>query len=74
VGTFSSNQGGWNAGAGVSHRFGGMYNDGKMSFFVEAKFLEVLSPPINNQSPNGLGNTTIGEDTELIPITFGLRW
>lgn len=74
VGSFSSNQGGFNIGGGVSHRFAGMYGDGKMAVFAEARYLDVLTPAIVNQSANGLGNTTIGKDTKLIPITFGLRF
>jgi len=74
VGHFSSNQGGWSTGGGVSHRFAGAYGDGKMAFFVEARYLDVLSPAILNQSANGLGNTTIGEGTVLVPVTFGLRF
>jgi hypothetical protein len=74
VGTFSSNQGGWSAGAGVSHRFAGAYGDGKMAVFAEARYLDVLSPAINQQSANGLNPTTIGEGTHLVPISFGLRF
>lgn len=74
VGSFSSNQGGFNVGGGVSHRFAGMYGDGKMAVFAEARYLDVLTPAVINQSANGLGNTTIGKDTKLIPITFGLRF
>jgi hypothetical protein len=74
VGSFSSNQGGWSAGGGVSHRFAGAYGDGKMALFAEARYLDVLSPAINNQSANGLNPTTIGEGTKLVPVTFGLRF
>jgi len=74
AGHFSSNQGGWNIGGGVSHRFAGMYGDGKMAVFAEARYLDVNSPAVINQSANGLGNTTIGAGTKLIPITFGLRF
>lgn len=73
VGHFSSNQGGWNAGAGISHRFGGMYNEGRMSVFAEARYTEIYTPAYSN-SPNGLGVTTIGADTKLIPVTFGVRF
>jgi len=24
--------------------------------------------------PNGLGATTVGADTKIIPVTFGVRW
>lgn len=74
AGHFSSNQGGWNVGGGISHRFAGMYGDGKMAVFAEARYLDVNSPAVINQSPNGLGNTTIGAGTKLIPVTFGLRF
>jgi hypothetical protein len=74
AGHFSSNQGGWNVGGGISHRFAGMYGDGKMAVFAEARYLDVNSPAVINQSANGLGNTTIGAGTKLIPITFGLRF
>ena len=74
VGSFSSNQAGWNIGGGVSHRFAGMYGDGKMAIYAEARYLDVLSPAIDHQSANGLAPTSIGADTKLIPITFGLRF
>ena len=74
AGHFSSNQGGWNIGGGVSHRFAGMYGDGKMAVFAEARYLDVNSTAIVNQSPNALGLTTIGAGTKLIPLTFGLRF
>lgn len=73
VGHFSSNQGGWNLGGGVSHRFAGMYGDGRMSIFAEARYLDVLSPAVNH-SPNGLGTTTVAAGTKLIPVTFGFRF
>ena len=74
VGHFSSNQGGFNVGGGVSHRFGGVYGDGKMAIFAEARYFDVLTPAVNNQSPNGLGATTIGADTKVVPVSFGLRF
>jgi hypothetical protein len=74
VGSFSSNQGGWSVGGGVSHRFPGAYGDGKMAIFAEARYLDVLSPAIINQSPNGLNPTTIGPGTHLVPVSFGLRF
>jgi len=73
VGHFSSNQGGWNAGGGFEHRFAGWNGDGKMKVFAEARYLDVLSPAVTTE-PNGLGTTTIGEDTKIIPVTIGLRW
>ena len=57
VGHFSSNQGGWNIGGGLSHRFAGWNGDGKMSIFAEARYLDVLSPAVTTQ-PNGLGTTS----------------
>ncbi len=73
VGHFSSNQGGWNIGAGIAHRFGGMYADSKMQVFAEARYLDILTPEVNS-SPNGLGTTFVGADTKLIPVTFGVRF
>lgn len=73
VGHFSSNQGGWNIGGGIEHRFAGWNGDGKMKVFAEARYLDVLSPAVTTQ-PNGLGTTTVGPDTKIIPVTFGLRW
>jgi hypothetical protein len=73
VGHFSSNQGGWNVGGGYLHRFGGLYGPSKMAFFAEARYLEVLTPAVTTQA-NGLGTTTVGEGTTLIPVTIGLRW
>ena len=75
VGHFSSNQGGWNIGGGIEHRFAGWNGDGRMKVFAEARYLDVLSPEVNGISPNGLGViTTIGADTKIIPVTFGVRW
>jgi len=73
VGHFSSNQGGFNIGAGFQHRLGGMYGDGKAKLFAEARFLDVLSPAITT-SANGLGTTSVGSDTKIVPVTFGVRW
>src|SRR5579863_6410452 len=53
VGHFSSNQGGFNVGAGFQHRLGGMYGEGKTKLFVEARYLDVLTPAVIGQSPNG---------------------
>ena len=69
IGHFSSNQGGWNAGMGFAYRPGG----GNMKLFAEARYLDVLTPAVTTQ-PNGLGTTTVGEGTKLIPVTFGVRW
>ena len=73
VGHFSSNQGGFNIGGGYQHRMGGMYQDSKMKLFVEARYLDVLTPAVTTQ-PNGLGTTTVPPDTKLIPISVGIRW
>lgn len=64
--SFSSNQGGANFGMGFSHRLGGVYGDGSMKLFAEARYLWIDTPPVTQ--PNGLGRT------ELIPVTFGVRW
>jgi len=74
VGHFSSNQGGWNIGGGLEHRFAGWNGDGRMKFFAEARYLDVLSPAVEGIAPNGLGITTVGADTKIIPVTIGLRW
>ncbi len=73
IGHFSSNQGGWNVGGGVTHRFGGMYGEGKMEVFAEARYLEVMTPAVTT-SPNGLGITSVAADTKLVPISFGVRF
>jgi len=73
VGHFSSNQGGWNIGAGYQHRLGGMYGDGKMKLFAEVRYLDVLTPAVTTE-PNGLGTTTVAADTKMIPVTLGVRW
>jgi len=69
VGHFSSNQGGWNAGIGATHRLG----DGKTKLFAEVRYLDIDTPEVTSQ-PNGLGTTTIAANTRLIPVTFGVRW
>ena len=73
VGHFSSNQGGFNIGGGFTHRVGGVYNDGTMKLFAEARYLDVMSPA-STIAPNGLNTATVGAGTKLIPITLGLRW
>jgi Outer membrane protein beta-barrel domain len=73
VGHFSSNQGGWNVGGGFTHRLGGIYGDGSMKLFAEVRYLDV-DTPAQVSSPNGLGTTSVGADTKLIPVTFGVRW
>jgi hypothetical protein len=73
VGHFSSNQGGWSIGGGIQHRFAGWNGDGKMKVFAEARYLDVLSPALTTE-PNGLGTTSVGADTKIIPVTIGLRF
>jgi hypothetical protein len=73
VGHFSSNQGGFNIGGGYQHRLGGMYGDSKMRLFAEVRFVDALTPAVVAY-PNGLAQTTIGADTKVIPVSFGVRW
>jgi opacity protein-like surface antigen len=68
IGHFSSNQGGWNIGGGIAHRFGG-----NMKIFAEARYLDVLTPAVTTE-PNGLGTTTVEAGTRLLPVTIGVRW
>jgi len=63
---FSSNQGGLNIGLGFTHRLGGVYGDGQVKLFGEARYVYIHTPLITET--NGLGTT------ELIPVTFGVRW
>ena len=74
VGHFSSNQGGWNIGAGYQRRMGGMYQESKMKFYVEARYLNVMTPAVNGITPNGLGVTTVAAGTKLIPVSVGIRF
>ena len=69
VGHFSSNQGGWNVGVGLTHKLG---ND-RTKLFAEARYLDVDTPAVTSQ-PNGLGTTTVGAETKLVPVTFGVRF
>jgi hypothetical protein len=73
VGHFSSNQGGWNIGGAFEHRLGGMYGESRTRLFAEARFLRVLTPAVSS-SPNGLGVATVAANTDLIPVTLGVRW
>ena len=66
VSSFSSSQGGLNFGFGLTHRLGGVYGDGQMKIFGEARYTWINTPKIGET--NGLGRT------ELIPVTFGVRW
>ncbi len=73
VGHFSSNQGGFNIGAGFQHRVGGVYGDGKTKLFVEARYLDVLTPA-SVSNPNGLGTTAVAAGTKVVPISVGVRF
>jgi len=73
VGHYSSNQGGWSIGGGIEHRFAGWNGDGKTRVFAEARYLDVLTPAVTTQA-NGLGTTTVGSDTKVIPVTIGVRF
>ncbi len=74
VGHFSSNQSGWNIGGGFTHRLGGVYGDSKTKLFAEVRYLDVLTPAVNGITPSGLGVTTVGSDTKVIPVTLGVRF
>jgi len=74
VGHFSSNQGGWNIGAGYQHRLGGMYGDSKTKLFVEARYLDVLSPDVVSSAGPYVNSTTVAKDTKMIPVTVGIRF
>lgn len=63
VSHFSSNQGGANIGIGFTHKLG---SDDRMKAFAEARYLWIDTPPVGEQ--DGLGKT------ELLPVTFGIRW
>ena len=68
VGHFSSNQGGFNAGFGLSHRLGSpdMGGVSRLRVHIEARYLWIDTP--SKGSAEGLGRT------ELVPLTIGLRW
>ena len=69
VTSFTSNQWGGNAGFGLYHRLGGgMYGSdtGHTEIFAEARYTFIHTPPASQD--NGLGTT------ELIPVTFGVRF
>jgi hypothetical protein len=74
VGHFSSNQGGFNVGAGFYHRIGGQYGESNTKFFIEGRYLDVLTPAATGITPNGLSTTTVAADTKMIPISVGLRF
>jgi len=73
VGQFSSNQGGWNIGAGYAWKIGSPATGGRLKLFAEARYMDILTPAVTTE-PNGLGTTSVAAGTELIPVTFGLRW
>jgi hypothetical protein len=73
VGHFSSNQGGINFGAGFQHRLGGMSGDGTMKLFAEARYVDVFSPAVMG-SANGLGVTSVAANTQIIPVSVGVRF
>lgn len=64
--SFASNQGGLNLGLGYTHHLGGLMGDSRMKLFGEVRYLYLFTPPTTQT--NGLGRT------ELLPVTFGLRW
>ncbi len=68
VSHFSSNQGGLNAGFGLTHRLGSpdMGGVSRLRVYVEARYLWIDTP--GKGTAEGLGRT------ELVPITIGLRW
>jgi hypothetical protein len=74
VGHFSSNQGGWNIGGGYTHRIAPEHDNGRIKLYAEVRYLDVMNKAVNGISPNGLGTTTVGADTKLVPVTFGVRW
>jgi hypothetical protein len=73
VGHFSSNQGGLNGGLGFYHRIGDRYSNSNMRIFAEARYLDILTPAVTT-SASGLPVTSVGADTIIIPVTFGVRW
>ena len=74
VGHFSSNQGGWNVGAGYARRIAPDYDNGRIKLFGEARYLDVLNPSVSGITPNGLKATSVPADTKLVPVTLGVRW
>jgi hypothetical protein len=64
--SITSNQWGGNAGFGIYHRLGGMYGGSKTQLFAEARYTFINTPPITQIG--GFGTT------ELIPVTFGVRF
>jgi hypothetical protein len=74
VGHFSSNQGGWNVGAGYTRRIAPDYDNGRIKLFGEARYLDVLNPSVSGITPNGLKATSVPADTKLVPVTLGVRF
>ncbi len=76
IGSFSSNNGGFDVGAGYQHRFGGMYGQSRIRLFAEVRYLDVLSPALRSVAPagSGLNPVNIDASTKLMPITLGIRW
>jgi len=66
VSSFSSSQGGLNFGLGLTRRLEGVYGDGAIKLFGEARYTWIGTPKVG--ATNGLGRT------EIIPVTFGVRW
>ncbi len=73
VGHFSSNQGGWNVGAGLTHALGSQMMGNNVKLFAEARFLNIDTPAVRS-NPNGLGTTTVAAETKLVPVTLGIRF
>ena len=73
VGHFSSNQGGWNVGAGYTHTLGAQMRGNNLKLFAEARYLNIDTPPVLS-NPNGLGTTTVRAETKLVPVTLGVRF
>jgi hypothetical protein len=73
VGHFSSNQGGWNVGAGYQRHLGGTYHESRMKLFAEVRYVYVDTPAVVS-TPNGLDTTTVAAGTKLLPVSFGVRW
>ena len=63
LGHFSSNQGGMNIGAGVTHSFG----ESGAKLYAEARYLFVDSP---SSTQGKVGSGTVS----MIPVTFGIRF
>jgi hypothetical protein len=65
VAHYSSNQGGWNAGGGVTYKILGQDSNAKL--YVEARYLRVNSPSSN------VFETKDGQFS-AVPISLGFRW